>query len=106
MKNKVIDALIEMGMPADLLGFRYIVDFICLLESPEWCDCKTTALYQKVAKMNSTSDSRVERDIRHAFETVLKTGDIETVNKYLTRLNTTNGNLLHVLHLRLTQEEE
>lgn len=105
MKKKVIDVLIEMGMPADLLGFRYIVDFICLLEEPEWCNCKTTAIYQKVAKMNNSTDSSVERSIRTAFEAVLTRGDVATVNKYLTRLNTTNGNLLHVLHLRLTQEE-
>ena len=106
MKNKVIDALIEMGMPADLLGFKYIVDFICLLDSDEWRECKITALYKKIALMNNTFDYRVERAIRHAFATVLKVGDVATVNKYLTRLNTTNGNLLHVLYLRLTQEAE
>lgn len=105
MKDKARNALIEMGMSASLSGFRYIVDAVCLLDSEEWCNCKTTALYRKIADMNKTSDIRVERAIRHAFGVVLRKGQHESVNKYLTRQKTTNGNLLHVLHLRLTQEE-
>ena len=105
MKNKVINALIEMGMPANLLGFKYITDFIVLLDSDEWKECKTSALYQKIGKMNNTTEPRVERAIRKAFGTVLSTGDHSAIDKYLTRLNTSNSNLLHVFYLRLTQED-
>lgn len=106
MKNKAINALIEMGMPADIKGFHYIVDAMCLFENTEWRNGKLTILYEEIAKMNNTKASRVERTIRHAFSFAIEKGYLEAVEKYLTLQNTTNGNLLHVLYLRLTQEVE
>ncbi len=106
MKNKTINALIEMGMPANNKGFHYIVDAMCLFENPEWRNGKITVLYEEIAKMNSTTASRTERAIRHAFSFVIEKGHLETIEKYLTLQNTTNGNLLHVLYLRLMQEVE
>lgn len=105
MKNKAINALIEMGMPADIKGFQYIIDAMCLLEEDEWRSAKTTLLYYEVGKRNNTTPSRVERAMRHAFGVVLNKGDLETVEKYLTLQNTNNGNLLRVLYYRLSQEE-
>lgn len=32
MKNKAINALIEMGMPANVKGFHYIAEAMALLE--------------------------------------------------------------------------
>lgn len=106
MKNKAINALIEMGMPADIRGFNYIVDAMCLFESDELRKGNITALYAEIAKMNGTTASRVERATRHAFQVLLTKGNLESVEKYLTMQNTTNGNLLHVLYLRLKQEVE
>lgn len=105
IRNKAINALIEMGMPANNKGFHYIVDAILLLDSGEWNDCKMTALYEKIAKKNNATIQSVERAIRHAFEIVLVSGNLKAVNKYLTFQKTTNGNLLHVFYIRLTQEE-
>lgn len=105
MKNKVVNALIEMGMPADIKGFYYIVEIMVLFKDDTWRNCKITALYHKIAKNNNTTASRVERAIRHAFQIVTTKGDLEKVNKYLTLQHTTNGNLLHTLYLKLTQEE-
>ena len=105
MKKKVINALLEMGMPADINGFYYIVDAMILLEQEEWRKCKITALYYKIAKDNKTTASRVERSIRHAFGLVLTKGKLDAVQKWLTFLQPTNGNLLKTLFLRLTQEE-
>lgn len=104
MKNKAINALIEMGMAADIRGFHYIVDAMQLFDDKEHRDGKITVLYNTIAKMNNTSGSKVERAIRHAFGTVVTKGNLKNVEKYLTLQNTTNGNLLHVLYLRLTQE--
>lgn len=106
MKNRAINALIEMGLPADIKGFHYIVDAMCLLESTEWRNGKITALYAKLAEINDTTPSRTERAIRHAFSLIIEKGPLKTVEKYLTLQNTTNGNLLHVFYLRLKQEEE
>lgn len=105
MKNKAINALIEMGMPADIKGFQYIIDAMCLFEDEQWRTGKTTALYFKIGTMHDTTASRVERAIRHAFGVVLTKGNLKEVEKYLTILDTKNGNLLHVFYLRLTQEK-
>lgn len=56
--------------------------------------------------MNGTTASRVERATRHDFQVILTKGNLESVEKYLTMQNTTNGNLLHVFYLRLKQEVE
>lgn len=105
MKNRTVNALLSMGMPADIKGFGYIVEAMILFEEEEWREGKTTALYFKIAQRKNTTPSRVERAIRHAFGETLKKGNNEAIQKYLSFCNTTNGNLLHVLYLRLTQEE-
>lgn len=46
MKNRAINALVEMGMPADIKGFQYIVDAMCLFEEKEWR--KITEVDQKI----------------------------------------------------------
>ena len=105
MKKKAVNALIEMGMPADIKGFYYIVDAMVLFEDKEWRETKTVALYHKIAKLNNTTASRVERAMRHAFQIVITKGELETVKKYLTLQHTTNGNLLHTFYLKLMQED-
>lgn len=105
MRNKAINALIEMGMPADIKGFQYIVDAMCLFEDDKFRNMPITELYIHLGQKNDTTASRVERAIRHAFSGVLTKGVLETVEKYLTFHRPTNGNLLHVFYLRLTQEE-
>ena len=79
MKKKTINALIEMGMPADNKGFGYIVDAMCLFEDSTWRNGKITNLYEKIGKMNGTTASRVERAIRHAIEVAWGRGEQQTV---------------------------
>lgn len=105
MRNKTINALIEMGMPANIKGFEYIVDAIEMFSDDEIRHGKTTTLYILIAKKRNTVSSRVERAIRHAFGIVIEKGYLEAVEKYLALQNTTNSNLLHTLYLRLEQEE-
>lgn len=107
MKQKTINALIEMGMPANIKGFKYIVDVMVLLENDEKKYYgNVMGLYQEVANKNNTSSQNVERAIRHAFSIALKKGDTQVVYKYLPQNNTTNSNLLHVLYLNLMNSEE
>lgn len=84
MKNKAINALLEMGMPADIKGFQYIVEAMGLFEADDIWREKTTFLYHKLSKMYDTTPSSVERAIRHAFSIVLKRGCLKAVEKYLT----------------------
>ncbi len=104
MKNKAINALIEMGMPADIKGFQYIVEAMGLFETDNVWREKTTFLYYKLSKMYDTTPCGVERAIRHAFSIVLKSGYLKAVEKYLTLQRTTNSNLLATFFLRLSQE--
>lgn len=99
MKNKAVNALIEMGMPANIKGFHYIAEAMELIGTKAGWRPGTgniTKLYQKLAEMYGDTPSRVERAIRHAFSIVLTYGNLETAEKYLTLQNTTNGNLLMV----------
>ena len=107
MKNKIINALIELGMPASVKGFDYIIDAITILNDVDWgYESKITALYYKVAKKNNTTTARVERCIRHAFSIVLMEGNEDAINKYLPKTKRTNGNLLKTLSFKIFMEEE
>lgn len=101
MNNKAINALIEMGADAGNKGFQYIVDAIVLFQDGGIRNGKITVLYSKIAEMHNTSQSRVERCIRHSFKTVMEKGNQEAVKKYLPTQNRTNSNLLHIFYLRL-----
>ena len=106
MKNKAVNALIEMGMPADIKGFHYIAEAMELMETentPRYWGWMTE-LYQKISEIHDDTPSRVERAIRHAFSIVLTSGYLGAVEKYLTMQKTTNGNLLATFFLRLSQE--
>lgn len=103
MKKKAADALIEMGVPANLQGFFYIMDAIEIYAQDEsYITSKQVALYQKIADMHNTSWTGVERCIRHAFEKAVTYGNLDSLNKYMTAAQKpTNGNLLACLYLKL-----
>lgn len=106
MKNKTIDALIELGIPANIKGFKYIVDTICLFAEDEtWIYSKKMALYHKIAEINNDTQTRVERAIRNAFSIALNKGNWKAVNKYLTFQQESNGSLLATLYYRLKMED-
>ncbi|MDE6492606.1 MAG: sporulation initiation factor Spo0A C-terminal domain-containing protein [Lactobacillus sp.] len=104
MKNKAINALIEMGMPANIKGFRYIAEAMALFEEDEIWMMKTCMLYYKLSAMYNTTPGAVERAIRHAFSILVTRRELKTVEKYLSLQDTTNGNLLNAFFLRLSQE--
>ena len=75
MRDKVIDVLLDVGVPAGVKGFSYICDAIEIFDTdPYYADGKMSALYIDIAKKNDTTSSRVERAIRHAFETAIMKG--------------------------------
>lgn len=106
MKNRAINALLEMGIPADIKGFMYIVDIMIIYLNENIRYEGIMKIYGMVAKKRNTTISKVERAIRHAFSIALVKGNLDAAHKYLSFDNTTNGNLLHVLYLRLEQEGE
>ena len=98
MRDKTIDVLLQMGVPASIKGFTYICDAI----DP---DGKICSLYFEIARLHETTASRVERAIRHAFEVALTKGERDIVELYLDCEHTQNSNLLKTLYFRMQQEE-
>jgi two-component system response regulator (stage 0 sporulation protein A) len=59
----------SMGVPANLLGYRYMREAILLIyEDQTMLHHVTKELYPMVARKHMTAPSRVERAIRHAIE--------------------------------------
>lgn len=106
MKNRAINALAEIGMPADIKGFEYIVDMMVLYQDEKERHAGIVNNYNSIAEKRNSTAPRVERAIRHAFGVAISKGNAVAVEKYLSFNNTTNGNLLHLLFLRLEQEAE
>lgn len=108
MRKRAINALIEMGVPADLAGFHYICDAMEIYEQDESYICtKKAALYQRIAQKHGSTPDRVIRCMRHAFEKATTYGNLDSLNKYMTAAQKpTNGNLLACLYLKLKEGNE
>ena len=105
-RDEVMDVLLKIGVPANIKGFVYICDALQTFnEDPYYSDGKICTLYYKIAKQHDTTPSRVERAIRHAFETALTKGNVNMVEQYLDLNNTQNSCLLKKLFFRIKQEE-
>lgn len=106
MKNKTIKALLEMGMPADIKGFRYITEIMCLYDNDnKLVDEKLMSVYETIAKQNDTTVPCVERAIRHAFSIISDRVDLQIYRKYSDKPHRRNGVLLATLYYRLKMEE-
>lgn len=105
IKDRAKDVLINMGMPASILGLKYITEAMDLFDTGLE-DVKIIALYEEIGKKYNVSGSRVERAIRHAFGVVINKGKQYEVEKYLSFICTTNSNQLNTLYYRLKWEEQ
>jgi len=73
----------DVGVPAHIKGYRYLRDSIMMtVNNMEVINSITKLLYPTVAKLYSTTPSRVERAIRHAIEVAWDRGDPDTLNRY------------------------
>ncbi len=106
MRNKAIDALLELGIPANTKGFQYITDAMELIAENKELQYQTYRLYEEVARLHEgATATRVERAIRHAFSEITAYKNTEVVEKWLSvsgRMS--NGNLLAILYMRLSRE--
>lgn len=79
----VTEIIHQIGVPAHIKGYHYLRDAIILsVKNNEAMNSVTKVLYPTVAKMYSTTSSRVERAIRHAIEVAWDRGDIDVLNSY------------------------
>lgn len=80
---KISEILKEIGIPANLKGYRYLRQAILLvLQNPEMLDNITKILYPEVAKLCNTTVIRVERSMRHAIKVAWERGEYKILYKY------------------------
>ena len=81
----LFDVLKEIGVPASLLGSKYMIFAIEKAISNPVPDRKLTrpgGLYDVTAKTFGTTINAVERNIRHAIEVAWGRGDMDTLQRY------------------------
>lgn len=113
--QRITDTIQEIGIPARLMGYKYIRDGIELAVSdPTIIQFMTKKLYPKVAEKFGTTASRAERAIRHAIEVAWDRGDLEIMQKYFgntvssAKGKPTNSEFIAMIadHLRMEGYEE
>lgn len=106
-QKNIEDILLRMGIPASVIGFRYIVDAMLFLEREGTEDVKYTYLYHLIARKNKSTIERVERAIRHALSIARKKDvDHELVDHYFGFIHKSNSSSLKLFYLRLKEEAE
>lgn len=81
LETEVTNIIHEIGVPAHIKGYQYLRDaIIMVIKDIEVINSITKLLYPSIAKMYSTTPSRVERAIRHAIEVAWSRGQVETID--------------------------
>lgn len=81
--DAIIEMLKELGVPAGLLGHKYIISALHTINvKPSALYEMTRVLYPAVAKEHNTTSSRAERAIRHAVETAFTNMPPDIIQKY------------------------
>lgn len=82
LESQITSILREIGIPAHIMGYRYLKDAIALsINDRERVNAITKTLYPEVASINNTTSSRVERAIRHAIEVAWTRGNMEVLDE-------------------------
>lgn len=82
IREKTTSCLLEIGVPANLQGFKYMRDAILyIVRDPRYKRGVTKRLYPMIADKYEVSVSVVERAIRHAIEVACTRGTIATINR-------------------------
>lgn len=83
LEAQVTKIIHRIGVPAHIKGYQYLrTAIIMTIQDNDIINSVTKILYPSVAKVYSTTSSRVERAIRHAIEVAWERGDIDTLNSY------------------------
>ena len=71
----------EIGVPAHIKGYLYLRTAILMaVDNMDVLNAVTKQLYPDIAKEYGTTDTRVERAIRHAIEVAWERGNIEMIH--------------------------
>ncbi len=74
--------LLEIGVPANLQGFRYLRSAIAkVIEDPELLNAVTKKMYPTIAKIYDVAPTVIERSIRHSIEVAFNRKGVDGINK-------------------------
>ena len=81
--NMLVTQMIhEIGVPAHIKGYLYLrTAIIMAVENMDVLNAVTKQLYPDIAKEYGTTDTRVERAIRHAIEVAWERGNIDIIHE-------------------------
>lgn len=78
LEKKISEKLRGLGIPPQLLGYRYLLEALMLIESdPTYIVRTTRRLYPEIAKKYNSTPYKVERAIRRAIESAYTFGPYE-----------------------------
>lgn len=97
MENIVQSTLLELGVTPNLKGFAFICDAVEIIRAEG--NVKAMNIYDKIARDNNTTQSRVEKSIRHAISHVDEKTWIS-----IGGMGLKNSEFIHTLEL-ITREE-
>jgi two-component system response regulator (stage 0 sporulation protein A) len=81
-EEEIANILVEIGVPEHIKGHRYAVYAIQLVvDNPDIIDSITGELYPAVAERFNTTNSRVERAIRHGIECAWDRSNLDVIKK-------------------------
>lgn len=81
--NLVVTQMIhEIGVPAHIKGYLYLRTAILMaVDNMDVLNAVTKQLYPDIARLHGTTDTRVERAIRHAIEVAWERGNIDMIHE-------------------------
>lgn len=111
LETRVTSIIRNFGISAQLKGYGFLRSAIIhAFNDITMIDMLTKKLYPTVAREFSTTPSRVERNIRHAIETIWNEDNYDLIKEYFSRRNAdfcfkpTNGEFIAVIADRLRLE--
>ena len=82
LKERIVELIKEMGIPANIKGYYYLRYAVELMyEDMSLMEAITKKFYPAIAKEFDTTASRAERAIRHAINVGWNRGNIKLQNK-------------------------
>jgi two-component system response regulator (stage 0 sporulation protein A) len=81
METQVTKVIHQIGVPAHIKGYLYLrTAIIMAVDNMDVLNAVTKQLYPDIAKEYGTTDTRVERAIRHAIEVAWERGNIDVIH--------------------------
>lgn len=109
--SRLSSLLFELGIPGNLLGYKYLVTAILdTLDDINIVNRLTSKLYPTVAQRYNTTPQKVERSIRHAVMVACNSGKMNNINRLWNsdvaaeHYHPTNGELIAVIAEKILLE--